>query len=215
MLKKYTVLLPIVIALMLLYVATRHYPGGSQLTENSTGYDWKNNYLCNLFSEKAINGTINAARPWAIGGMLSLCTGFAFFFISFSKKIIFKNAARVIRYAGVSSMLFAFLIVTPLHDPMVTLSGTLALLSMFYITVFIFRSKLVWLKLFSVICLVLAYGCNYIYYSGNYLVLLPVLQKTALFFTIAWILLLQHFTVAADFEPAKNAAAAAEEPAKV
>lgn len=215
MLKKYTVLLPIVIALTLLYVATRYYPGGSQLTESSKGYDWKNNYLCNLFGERAINGTVNAARPWAIGGMLFLCTGFAFFFISFSKKIVIKNAARVIRYAGVSSMLFAFLIVTPLHNSMLTLSGTLALLSMFYITVFIFKSKLVWFKLFSVICLALAYVCNYIYYSGNYLVLLPVLQKTALFFTIAWILLLQHFTVAADFEPAKNTATAAEESSEV
>lgn len=215
MLRKYSVLLSIIIALTLLFVATRCYPGGSQLTDNSTGYDWKNNYLCNLFGEKAINGSINAARPWAIGGMLFLCAGVAFFFISFSKKIAFKNGARVIRYAGASSMLFAFLIVTPLHNLMLTLSGTLALLSMFYITVFIFKSKLVLFKLLSVICLAMAYVCNYIYYSGNYLALLPVLQKIALFFTIAWILLLQHFTTAADFEPAKNTATAGEKTSEV
>lgn len=214
MLRKYSVLLATGIALLLLLVATYHYPGGSQFDKSSIGYNWSTNYLCNLFSENAENGATNDSKPWAIAGMLFLCTAFAIFFIEFSKKIIVKHAANMIRYAGAASMFFAFLIVTPLHNQMITVAGALALLSMFYITVFVFKSKLVLFKVFSVICLAAAYACNYVYYTDNHLALLPVLQKVALFITITWILLLHYFTTAADFAPANNtdiAAAAALE----
>jgi hypothetical protein len=60
----------IIISMVLLFIAAIYYPGGSQLDKNTIGYDWKNNYLSNLFSEKAV--LENASRLWAIGGMLFL-----------------------------------------------------------------------------------------------------------------------------------------------
>ena len=166
MIRKHLILIGIIIALSLLLISTLNYPGGSQADLNSKGFDWKNNYLCNLFDIKAMNGTTNLARPWAVAGMFFLCLSAALFFLDFSKKIPDKSSSRIIRYSGGGSMVFAFLTVTPYHDLMVTLANTLALVSLFYITVFIFRSKLSTLKILSVACLLIAYACTYIYYSG-------------------------------------------------
>lgn len=187
------------ISLSLLLVATLYYPGGSQYDSNSIGYDWKHNYLSNLFADKAVNGSYNASRPWAVSGMLFLCVSFALFFIDFPKKIPSQSAAKVIRYCGVGAMVFAFLAVTPYHDTMITIASTLALISMFYITVFVFTSKLHLLTILSVVCLLVSYTCNYLYYTRSYVELLPILQKLSLVISITWVLSLQYFTTIADF----------------
>jgi hypothetical protein len=197
---KYSILLGIIISLLLLLVATLHYPGGSRFDKNSVGYDWKNNYLSNLFDVKAVNGSENAARLWAIAGMLFLCASFALFFIEFPKKISSKGAAKIIRYCGVSAMIFAFLAVTPYHDAVIRIASTLGLISMFYITVFVFKSRLLLLGILSVVCLLVSYSCNYIYFTRSYVEYLPIFQKIALAITIAWILSLQYLTTTTDFE---------------
>jgi len=206
MLKKHSVLLCAIISISLLVIATSHYPGGSQKDKNSFGYDWANNYISNLFGEKAMNGVESASRPWAVAGMLFLSASFAFFFVGFSKKIAAKREANIIKYCGAAGMLFAFLAVTPYHDIMITIAGTLTLISMFYITVFVFTSKLHLFKMLSIVCLLSAYCTNYIYYTRNYLWLLPVLQKASLGITIVWALCLQYFTTIADFPIKKKVA---------
>jgi hypothetical protein len=203
MLRRYLILYGIIISLFLLLVAAFYYPGGSQLDKNSIGYDWKNNYLSNLFGAKAVNGAANTSRPWAIAGMLFLCASFAVFFIEFSKKIPSKTSANIIRYFGAGAMLFAFLAVTPFHDIMITIASTMALISMFYITIFVFKSGLHLFKVLSVVCLVVTYCCNYVYFTRTDLEILPVLQKAALLLTITWMLCLQYFTTPSDFEPRK------------
>jgi len=204
MIRKHLILIGIIIALSLLLISTLNYPGGSQADLNSKGFDWKNNYLCNLFDIKAMNGTTNPARPWAVAGMFFLCLSAALFFIDFSKNIPLKGSSRIIRYAGTGSMAFAFLTVTSYHDIMVTLANTLALLSLFYITVFIFRSRLKLLKALSLACILIAYACTYVYYSGQYLEFLPILQKVDLFFIVTWIFCLNYYTEPADFIIAKK-----------
>ncbi len=200
MLRKYSILIGITCALLLLLVAIRYYPGGSQFDKNAIGFDWQTNYLSNLFTPKAINGVANLSRPWAIGGMIFLCVSFALFFIEFSKKIPQKRPSQIIRYFGVAAMVFAFLAVTPYHDTMITLASTFALVSIFYITVFVFKSKLHAVKIVCVICLLVWYCCNYMYYTRTYLELLPVMQKVGFAITTIWILSLAYFTKRDDFQ---------------
>jgi hypothetical protein len=211
LLRKHSILLGIIISIFLLLVATAHYPGGSQYEKNSIGYDWNNNYLSNLFDARAVNGSPNASRLWAISGMLFLCASFGVFFIEFPKKISSKGAAKIIRTCGVGAVVFAFLAVTPYHDRMITIASTLALVSMFYIAVFVFKSKLHLFKILSVVCLLVSYGCNYIYYTRSYVEFLPLLQKIALAITITWILSLQYFTATTDFQSERNVAVKAED----
>ncbi|PSR13810.1 MAG: hypothetical protein DA408_17020 [Bacteroidetes bacterium] len=200
MLKKHLTLTGILIATVLLGIAIRYYPGGSQKDPSSPGYDWTNNYLSNLFSPYAFNGMNNSARLWAIGGVFFMSASFAVFFIQFSTKIAPHSAARVIKYGGVGATVFSFLTVTPWHDTMIIFASILGLVSFFYITVLIFKSRLHALKVFSFIGLLLAYGCNFIYYTRTNLEWLPVLQKVTLLASILWILALEYFTEKADFE---------------
>ena len=203
MFKKYFILSGIISALLLFLIATIYYPGGSVYDKNAVGFDWKNNYITNLFGEKAVNGFDNLARPWAIAAMLVLSVSIGVFFVQFSKKIMVKRASNIIRYFGVGAMVCAFLTVTPYHDLMVALAVSMALLSMFYITVFIFKSKLLFFKILSVACLLVFYSSNYIYYANTYTVILPTMQKLTFLMTIIWALGLEYFTDKKDFEAIK------------
>jgi len=205
MLKKYSILLGIIISIFLLVIATLYYPGGSQFDKTSIGYDWKNNYISNLFGEKAVNGSDNASRFWAIGGMMFLSTTFAIFFIEFSKKIPAKGAAQVIKYFGAGAMLFTFLIATPLHDKMITIASTMTLISIFYITVFVLKSRLLLFKFLCVACLVVFYCSLYMYYSGTFLRFLSIMQKVTFATIIILIVGLEYFAHKENFEHIKTA----------
>ena len=203
MFKKYSVLIGIIISISLILVATMVYPGGSMFDKNSTGFSWKKNFISNLFSAKAINGADNASRIWADAGMIFLSASFALFFVNFSKKIPVKSASRIIKYMGAAGMLFTFLIVTPLHDIMVTISVILFLVSIFYITVFILMSRLHLFKFVCVIGLLIIYYTLYLYGSGNF-VYLPITQKITFASKVILILCLEYFTSADDFAHIKT-----------
>ena len=203
MLKKYSVLILIPVAVVLLFIATLVYPGGSLFDANSVGFDWSKNFISNLFGAKAVNGLNNPARVWADAGMIFLALSFAIFFIDFSKKIPVRGAAKVIKYVGASCMLFTILIVTPLHDVMVTIASTAFLVSMFYITIFIFKSRLHFIKLLCVLCLLIFYYTLYLYGSRSF-AWLPIMQKITFAGTIILVLCLQYFTAKKDFEHIKT-----------
>lgn len=199
MLKKHLVLIGISASLLLLSIAMMVYPGGSVLDKNSVGFDLTKNFISNLFGAKALNGSENPARYWADAGMIFLAVSFAIFFMRFSEKIPQKSAANIIKYAGAGGMIFTFLIVTPLHDIMVTIASTLFLLSIFYITVFVLKSKLHFFKVLCVIGMLNFYFTLYLFGFGD-LIYLPTMQKVTYFSMIILILLLEYFTTKEDFE---------------
>lgn len=199
MLKKHSVLIGTTASLSLLYIAMMVYPGGSVFDKNAVGFDLTKNFISNLFGAKALNGSDNPARYWADAGMIFLAVSFAIFFMRFSEKIPQKSAANVIKYAGAGGMIFTFLIVTPLHDIMVTIASTMFLLSIFYITVFILKSKLHFFKVLCVISMLIFYFTLYLFGFGD-LVYLPIMQKITYFSMIILILGLDYFTTKKDFE---------------
>ena len=205
MLKKHLILIGILISLVLLYLATVHYPGGSQADKNSIGFDWLNNYLSNLFSARAVNGAENTARPWADFGMLFFCCSLLLFYAGFANKIPSKVASRIIRYCGIGSMAVAFLAVTPYHDLAVRVSCVLSMLAIFYVTVFVLKSKLLGFKILSILFLTALYGGAYVYFTRNGLEILPTLQKVTFGLSIIWVLGLYYFTDEEDFRVKEKA----------
>jgi hypothetical protein len=111
-----------------------------------------------------MNGSENPSRFWAIIGMAFHSVGYGIFFINMSKKISARHAANILKFIGAANIVFNFLIVTPLHDIMVTISGTLSLLGLFYITVFILRTKLHLLKICCIISLFTFYYTMYLWF---------------------------------------------------
>lgn len=200
MIKRHYLLLGILSTITLLAVAATQYPGGSQADSTALGYDWKNNYISNLFGEQAVNGASNPGRYWAMAGMFLLSVSLALFFVSFAKKIPQKRAAQVLKYTGISGMVFAFLIATPLHDVMIPIASTLFLIGIFYCTVFVFKSKLRGLQFLSAMTLLSFYLSLYCYGSGDLREYLPVLQKITFLLVVFLVLALEYFTKKEDFE---------------
>jgi hypothetical protein len=198
MFKKHWVSIGLAAALALLFTSTVFYPGGSQHDENAVGFSWQHNYLSNLLNPVAVNRQDNAALPWAVGGLLVLCAAVAVFFVRFSKKIPQKAAENVVKYAGAGSMIFAVFTATPYHDLAVRLSGTLLMLGIFYITVFIFKSRLRLPKVLSALVLLALYACSFIYYSSTFLEILPIAQKVNLLLSVGWVVALEYGVTAAD-----------------
>lgn len=202
MIKRYSVLICLVISAVLIVVATFVYPGGSLLDKDSAGFQWSRNFISNLFATKAINGSENPGRLWAIIGMAFHSIGIAIFFLHTSKKIPSKHGGTVLKFIGTIYVLFNILIVTPLHDIMVTISSTLSLLGLFYITVFIFRTRLHFLKFACIICLLTFYYTLYLYGAGDW-VLLAIMQKVSFLSSMLLVLGIEYFFKMEDFKPIK------------
>lgn len=198
MIKKYSVLIGIVISVILISIAIFLYPGGSLHDENGIGFDWSKNFISNLFEAKVINGSENPSRIWAIIGMAFHSFSYGLFFMNMSKKISVKQAAIVLKWIGIANILFTFLIVTPLHDSMIILSSTLFLIGLFYITFYILKTKLHLLKCCCVICLLIFYYSLYLYGAGNW-ELLAIMQKVTVISSMLLILGLEYFTKKEDF----------------
>ena len=167
MIKKYSVLICLVTSVILIVIATLSYSGGSLLDKNSIGFDWSKNFLSNLFATKAINGSENPGRIWALIGIIFHSVGYGIFFINMSKKISLRPWANIFKFIGAANIILIFLIATPLHD-LGVISIILTLFGLFIITVFILKSKLHLLKFCCIICL-LTYYCFFSVFGLGYL----------------------------------------------
>lgn len=196
--KNHALLLCIVISVMLIITATLLYPGGSLFDKNSVGFDWTKNFISNLFAEKAINGSENPSRIWAILGVAFHSVGSGIFFLHMSKKMTDRHAATVLKYVGIATIALDVLIVTSLHDVMVMVSSTLSLLGLFYCTVFILKSKRHVLKFACVICLLIFYYTLYLYGSGDW-GLLAIMQKVSFIGSTLLVLGMEYSTQKEDF----------------
>ena len=191
-----------VISVILIVIAALSYPGGSLLDNNSVGFGWSKNFISNLFSEKALNGSENHGRIWAIIGMAFQSVGYGVFFINMSKKISLKVWGNILKYIGFANIFLIFLIATPYHD-LGTISIILTLVGLFIITSFILKSKLHLLKLCCILCL-LTYYCFFFLYGFSYLELAFIMQKVYSISSILLVLMLEYFTKHEDFAHIKS-----------
>ena len=191
-----------VTSVIFIVIATFAYPGGSLLDKNSIGFDWSKNFISNLFATKAINGSENSGRIWAIIGMAFHSVGYGIYFINMSKKIPSRQWANILKFIGTINIIFIFLIATPLHD-LGTISIILTLFGLFTITVFILKSKLHLLKFCCIICL-LTFYCFFSLFGFGYLGLAVIMQKVYNISSMLLVLGLEYFTKYEDFKQIKS-----------
>jgi hypothetical protein len=197
---KYLLLVPVAGAVLFLffyYIATLHYPGGSQADKASKGFSWLHNYWCNLLNETAINEQPNAGRPYAMAGMLLLCLSLGWFWYCFPLYMSFKTSHRItMQLSGVSSMCIAFFIFTNLHDLIINAAALLALIALAGTFIGLYKMKWWKLFLFGLFNMSLVAVNNWLYYGGG-LLYLPVVQKITFLLFLLWVCLvcrkLYHF----------------------
>ncbi len=173
---------------VLLYlVAVFQYPGGSEVDRSSVGFNWMQNYWCDLLAHNAENGLPNTARTIAITAMVVLCLSIALYSYFVPRLLDLPKWTKiVISTSGILSMgVLAFLQVGN-HDTVINASVALGLLSILLTLWGMFHLRLWGFIIFGIVCLLLALLNIYVYYSKTWIGALPVIQKISFLAFLLW-----------------------------
>ena len=140
-----------------------------------------------------MNGQINPARRYAITAMVILCASLALFFVQFAQKFAQNRFWKsTIKIFGILTMALAVLTFTKYHDLMTILSSILGVFVVIGIIWEVFKSNLTLFKIGGIVCLILLGVNNYIYYSGNGIEHLALIQKITFAIVLIWIIGLNY-----------------------
>ena len=194
--KKIILLLPFlaISAFIVLYIlAAYFYPGGNDANKSQIGFDILQNYWCDLLGGQAKNGAPNPSRPIAIGAMIILFSGLAVFWYHVPDLFLGNHTSnRIIRWCGVVSMLTATFLFTPYHDPVINIAGAFGVISFVATFIALYRYQYRKVLTLGIIALLLCFVNYIIYFSGNFIFLLPVFQKIAFLICLIWISIFNH-----------------------
>lgn len=178
----------IIVFLLLFYYSTTVYPGGSQANMSSPGFNWIHNYWCNLTDKIAMNGSNNPARPFAITAMILLCGSLLIFFNLFAVNYAGSGLRKkVIQTSGLLSMIFTSMIFTSWHNQMILLACGAGSIITIAIIITGWKGNPLIYKITAGLCTVLLILNALIYYTGQYLIILPLLQKITFLLILLWI----------------------------
>lgn len=166
----------------LFVMATLRYPGG---------YDWNRDYICTLFAQSTASGAANEARYSAAAAMFVLCASVAVLFKLLSRRGMGTILRKTLEIGGIGSMVYAFFVVTPLHDLVLAIALVFfvpAMLAALYLASLEGRRALFWSGL---MCLGLLLAGVAMHYGKLLLFLLPFTQKSIFATTPGWLLALQ------------------------
>ena len=188
--RKAFLLLPIVgiVVFVALYLlATLYYPGGTNANRYSIGFDWTNNYWCDLTGNYAKNGSPNLAQPIALTAIAILSVALSAFWYQISRWSADADRGMLMRYPGMASMAGMLLLFTHLHDAVVVVSGILGMLAIAALIGALQKNGYRALARYGLLCAV-AILLNYsIYESGVLIGRLPLIQKFSFLLFLLWI----------------------------
>lgn len=202
--KSHLPLLGIILSLCLFFVATTCYPGGTTDSATSVGYDWARNFISSLFAPKALNGAANPARLVAIPAMLVFCVSLGALFKSISNQSPARAFRKTIEISGIGAAVYAFLVVTPMHDLMINIGLPFDLIALFATLHLLYVMRRSLLFFVGSVCILLLLLSVAMYY-GNVFYGLPVVQKASLVACVGWLVAVHY--AAFDQESAKEAPA--------
>ena len=188
----YMLLLPIlgiVVFIGLYIIAALTYPGGSAIYPGHTGFNFWNNYLCDLLDEYALNGELNTARFYARMALTSLCTSLLLLWFYLPK--LFNKASvnlTIMWISGLVSLLTVFFLAAQTHDIIVRISGVFGAISFITGTFELYRAGYYKLSFLGILSLFIFLVNYYIYETGIYIWALPSNQKVTFVVCLSWFL---------------------------
>ena len=188
-------LICVLLALALLLVATRFYPGGTLDDPTVVGFDWSRHYLTHLLRPVALNGQQNAAMPYAVAGMWLFCVGMAELFRQLAKGMAASRHGKLVQIFGIAAMVYAALTVTRMHDLMVTIALVFFVAAEIVLLDWLWRRRQwpQWTAGMAHLALLLT--AAFVYYKQVGLVALPALQKLVFLSGATWLLWLHRRSV--------------------
>ena len=195
--KPYILLLPLfgmVLFVFLYIIAALKYPGGSWEMPQQNGFSFWNNYLCDLLDRDAINGELNNARYFARTSLGALCLSLILLWnylpSLFKGKSFNKNMMWL---SGIAALIATSFLSSGTHDRTVYIAGFFAVIAFLTCFVELLRAKHIKLLVFGIGCLIIFLVNYYIYETGLYIRLLPIIQKITFISFIIWFVVLDIF----------------------
>jgi hypothetical protein len=172
------------------------------------GYDWSREYLSTL-----LRGDTSPARILAITGLLIFCLSIGLVFDRLARTVGSSESSKVIRIGGVGSMVYASLAFTPMHDLMVTISVTFFIAAVLALLRVLYTNRVIGFLLTGIACLVLLLTSVIIYYTGQFISVLPWAQRILFALFAIWLIALDIY--APRLEPSATHQCIASSPSSV
>ncbi len=180
---------------VILYIlAAFKYPGGSWVMPQQNGFSFWNNYLCDLLDQNAINGELNTARYFARTSLTVLCLSLVLLWYYLPSLFKGKNLNKNIMWlSGIAALVATSFLSSGAHDRTVRIAGFFAVIAFLTCFVELLKARHIKLLVFGIGCLIIFLVNYYIYETGLYIRLLPVIQKITFVCFIIWFIMLDVF----------------------
>ena len=183
-------LVGIVLFIFFYIIAAINYPGGSDIAQNQTGFSFKNNYLCDLLDNQAINGALNSARIYASIALAILCFSLILLWYHLSKLFDRKNKAQTIMsITGILSLIITLFLASGIHDIIIRIAGVFGVAALLISFIELYKANYYKLLIFGIICLLLFLTNYYIYETEILIDKLPLIQKVTFLSFCNWFVL--------------------------
>lgn len=184
-------MLGMVVFIFLYVIAALHYPGGSYASLNQNGFDFRDNYLCDLLNAQAINGMQNTARNYARLALAILCISVMLIWYYLPKLFTVKSKSQIIMSsAGILSMVITLFLASEVHDVIIRIAGVFGTIALIIAIFELYKDSYFTLFFLGLFCLILFLTNYYIYETELFLDTLPLIQKITFIFCISWFMLL-------------------------
>jgi hypothetical protein len=164
----------VVLAFACLGVATTLHPGG---------FDWNRDYISTM-----LRGPAGSTRNLADAGVILYCVSVALVYARLARTAEFSKNGSIISIAGIGSMVYSCLTMTPLHDLMVTISLAFSFVAVLALLHSLYALGETVPLLAGCICLAMFIGSATIYYTGQFTVALPWAQRIIQGLFTVWLL---------------------------
>lgn len=172
--------------------ASTLYPGGAAGSPDSLGYSWAHNTFSALFQPLALNGEYNPARYWAAVAAVIYCTSLGFVFAKIARNAATAIHRSLIQIAGIGSMAYASLVVTPMHNLMVLIALVFFVVAVVTTLHSLYTQRHLRLMAIGLICVSLPIFNAAMYYREIFYGGLPVVQKLGTLACGGWLLTIYY-----------------------
>jgi len=190
----FLMLIPIIgmVTFIVLYMkAAMVYPGGSAIYPDQIGFNFWNNYLCDLLDEYALNGELNKSRTYARWALTVLCTSLMLLWFYLPNLFAKKNLNQhIMWFSGLVSLLVVFFMATQNHDQVVRIAGVFGMIAIISCSRELFKAHYIRMSALGIICLIIFLINYFIYETGMYINALPSIQKVTFASCLLWFLIL-------------------------
>lgn len=184
-------LVGILVFVSLYLAATHYYPGGSNADRTHKGFDWLNNYWCDLIAWNAKNGERNEARNIALSATVILFSSISLFWFKLPSFFGESRLNRLfIQYTGMAAMSILVFMYTKRHDEVILIGGSLSSIPLAGTFRELYLNRLRKLFVLGMICLAFILLNFFMYLTEWHIRLLPVIQKFTLLLFLVWIFLI-------------------------